>query len=384
MKKILFITSRNILENTGERNLIINREIILKNKFNIETDYIVYRFKKYLDNREISENINILRNPYDIVKLKKLIKSKLLDNDYRFVVISGEILLWLIPFIKNICNVKVIVDIHGTIEELCEFKSSSVSRRILEKLYYWKCTNNINKYIRYADGIIVVSQALKKYMLETYKGINCSFFTVPCSTTKNYLNNEEYYRYRSFYRKKYNISEQELIFIYSGGSSKWQCIEDAIDLYEKIKNIKLSRMLILTRDEKIIDKYGKNKNYIIDYVKPEDVTKVLCVGDYGFLLRKDYLTNRVAYPNKFLEYVQSGLKLISTYYIEDISKEIEEYSLGVLLRLKKSQEDLFLLKKYINNYNKNINFIKRNELLNNNSFEKTLSNLIKVLEEDNE
>ena len=57
---------------------------------------------------------------------------------------------------------------------------------------------------------------------------------------------------------------------------------------------------------------------------------VLCAGDYAFLLRDDYVTNNVAYPNKFLEYVSCGLKIIATPYVHDVADQIRKFNLGVI------------------------------------------------------
>ena len=58
----------------------------------------------------------------------------------------------------------------------------------------------------------------------------------------------------------------------------------------------------------------------------------MTAGDFAFLLRDDYITNKVAYPNKLLEYVSAGLKVITTPFIEDVATEVKKRNLGYVLK----------------------------------------------------
>jgi hypothetical protein len=52
------------------------------------------------------------------------------------------------------------------------------------------------------------------------------------------------------------------------------------------------------------------------------------MADYFFLFRDKSITNRVAFPNKFLEYVLAGGKIISTSFCGDVSKYILKNDFG--------------------------------------------------------
>ena len=53
MKKILFVTSRNIISTCGELRLIKNRANVLKEEYGYTTDYIAYRVRKKVQNEKI-------------------------------------------------------------------------------------------------------------------------------------------------------------------------------------------------------------------------------------------------------------------------------------------------------------------------------------------
>ena len=49
------------------------------------------------------------------------------------------------------------------------------------------------------------------------------------------------------------------------------------------------------------------------------------------MLRQNFVTNNVAYPNKFIEYVVSGMKVIATPFVNDIATQINKYGVGLVL-----------------------------------------------------
>jgi hypothetical protein len=54
------------------------------------------------------------------------------------------------------------------------------------------------------------------------------------------------------------------------------------------------------------------------------------MADFGFLLREHNLTNQVAFPNKYVEYVAAGLDVITNGSIDDV----EFYNSKLLLILE--------------------------------------------------
>jgi glycosyltransferase involved in cell wall biosynthesis len=62
-----------------------------------------------------------------------------------------------------------------------------------------------------------------------------------------------------------------------------------------------------------------------------EVPGYLCAADVGILLRKDTLTNHVAAPIKFSEYMCCGLPCILSKSIGDTAQVIREGNAGIIL-----------------------------------------------------
>ena len=81
---------------------------------------------------------------------------------------------------------------------------------------------------------------------------------------------------------------------------------------------------------KVLEKYA-DTNIQIASLAPNEVSQNLPVADFAFLLRGNTVTNRVAFPNKFLEYVMAGLKVITTPYVPDIAANVKKYNIGYVI-----------------------------------------------------
>lgn len=351
MKKILFITNRNILTTSGELRLIKNRAEELYNSFGVSTDFIAFQ-KPARINAKNREEINAggttevypfapskvfsTWNAYKELKLD--VKKKLDSGDYGMVIFSSFLLVHMIKWIKKNYNVSVVMDLHGAAEDSLELaRVSGFKKKVFFNVTYAAITRTYKKYYRYADGSLVVTQALEDYVRKNYViKDNFHFYHVPCATNSLCQDKDVYILNRKDYRKKYGISEDEIVFIYSGGVSAWQCVEETIQLYKQLSNSlkKKTRMLVFSHSFDTIKRLAGNDESIqIDSYGPDELAKALCAGDYAFLLRKDCLTNNVAFPNKYLEYVQSGMRIIATPYVYEIARQVKDYSLGVLYKM---------------------------------------------------
>ena len=81
------------------------------------------------------------------------------------------------------------------------------------------------------------------------------------------------------------------------------------------------------------------------------------------------MTNNVAFPNKYLEYVKSGLKIITTPYLHEIADQIKKYKIGYLYDMRGSIDRIV---NYIETAQHDINEDTVNTVLAQNSFENTL------------
>ncbi|WP_282020649.1 glycosyltransferase [Planomicrobium okeanokoites] len=390
MKKVLFITTRNILNTSGELRLIKNRAEAMYNQWGVETDYIVFATEKKSASAILNNikgdmtifSLNILKplTLYNqIIKFKNLVIKILKSNDYQCVILSGIGTLSLVNTIKKYNkNIPVIADIHGADEDIKEFaKNKKISKKVfLHSLYNYSKISEL-KNLKKMDGIFVVTQALAKYLSKAYSLKAPNYYIVPCALNTKEIDSAAQIEYRKKYRKKYSVSSDEKLFVYSGGVSPWQCIEESIDLFNRLNNLNAGKykMLILSHHLKEIIPLIKNSpNIITDSVESHEVNKILCAGDYGFLLREDIITNNVAFPNKFLEYVQSGMKIITTPYVYDIAEKVVELEIGIIIGFEK--DNVSKLDKFIKSNKQFENWGKRKKVLDSTSFETTLADFI--------
>lgn len=382
MKKILFITSRNIINTCGELRLIKNRAETLYDKYKVSSDFFVYTNKNAIKNEEINAGgfLNVFKwsakNPFSVVlkylKLKQNIYNLLNKNNYDYIIVSGNFVLPLIKFIKNHFKIHTFVDMHGASEELIEFKGKSFFKKILRKFLFKYFKHNERKYIKYFDSILSVTHSLSDYINLEY-GVKKHTLIVPCALNKTDLNIEEIFKNRKDAREKYNLNDSDILFVYSGGVSPWQCIEKSVEIFENIKKFDYDnrcKLLILSSDIDYIQKFSK-QYIMIDSLNPDELVKILPAGDFAFMIRDNYITNNVAYPNKFLEYVSSGMKVITTPYVCDITKQVQNYDLGYILKDTGYEKEL-LEYCFKNTDTFGDDFCMRGKLIKEVSFENTL------------
>lgn len=386
MKRILFFTTRNILSTSGELRLIKNRAVVMLRKWRINTDFIVLRNKK-----KINKSGSIETGSTDIYELDavnpiltaKAIKrcindiiKRIKDEKYDAIVLSGVGTLLLYFFIrKTNRNIKIIADIHGSNVDMIEFaKYKNTTRKIKHNLIFI-LEEIIQKFLlKKVDSLFVVSKALKDYVIDRYALRKTQkFYITPCAVERIKIDTRSVEEYRNQNRRRYGIKDDEVLFIYSGGVSSWQCIETSINIFNKIidKGMFNCKMLILSHQlEQIMPLVNNNESIITDSLKAEDVFPVLCSGDFAFLIRENLVTNHVAFPNKFLEYVQAGLKIISTPYIYDVADYIKKYNIGTII--EPDDAEINNLIDYIQNNINYRNLSNHFELLKKTSFDITL------------
>jgi len=143
-------------------------------------------------------------------------------------------------------------------------------------------------------------------------------------------------------QKKENVKEKlglsdRLVIIYSGGASVWQCPEEMIDIFRLICELDESAFfLVLTHQPSLFENIlscsplTKDQWRILSlpYSKVPDY---LNAGDIGFMLRKDSLVNRVSCPVKFAEYLSSGIPVLTTPGVGDLSDLVVTHQIGAIL-----------------------------------------------------
>ena len=146
-------------------------------------------------------------------------------------------------------DVRLHFEMHGLVpeEELLYSESPIISK--LSKFLILRILCRIN--LKSADSISVVSNRFKSYMVSKYRIISSHIDVIPC-----FYDNKVFYvddELRKKFRRKYQITDQQRLLLYSGMLQKWQ-MPDVLfgflkNLQEQDNRCEL-RFMIVTFDRK--------------------------------------------------------------------------------------------------------------------------------------
>lgn len=227
---------------------------------------------------------------------------------------------------------KVILDGRGAMAaEIREYDVFPVD-------YFRDNTASIEKYsVLNADYRLAVSNKLVNYWQEEYGYAGNEHVIVPCTLDSKYFTNVDIKKeLEKSCRLKMQLGylEEDIIFVYAGSTAPWQSfslIENFFTpLLDQNKNYKI--MFLSKENEDNIRFRNKFPNQVsINWVEHKEVANYLMCADYGILLREQSVTNRVASPTKFAEYLISGLQVIISDNLGDFSEFVKETKCGKVI-----------------------------------------------------
>lgn len=346
MSDVLIVTSRNVVTSGGEFSLIKNRATVLEGKWGITSDILALCNTRLgvLPGDEAFGPGEYIRcdfmNPFALLsgyaKLVSRAEYLLRSGQYKAVFLSGVGLFRYVDRLKQCAEglgILICADVHGYYGDGAllardePFLLGSFHRiaSCVEKFEQ-------RRYLRRFDRIFTVSRAYRSFLCENAGCGFEQFYIVPCATgvVPDFTEDEEMAN-RETYRSKYRIDSDEILLVYSGGASSWQCLPQTVELYRQIKVRIPARLLILSGDvEGVRAAIGEADDVLFDSYRPVDLPRVFCAADYFVMLREDVPTNHFAYPNKFLEYVAAHRPVIATPFVLDIAEEIRKTGVGII------------------------------------------------------
>lgn len=249
---------------------------------------------------------NAISEEYEDVEY---IQNYLDANKHANVVVSHTIEAFHL-FVKGYKN--IIIWQQGIGPEESFMRNRSRLRRfvfyLLEKIVF----KRVNK-------IIFVSKAMREiYEKKFHLDLQNNSFIMPCFSAS--INDN------AFTQRKY----EKNTFAYVGSISKWQCFDETLNLFVKIKEILNDATLEIytfqvDQAREMVNKYGL-KDVRIERLSNEELLKRMESVKFGFLLREDNIVNNVATPTKLSTYLSTGVIPITTPYIFDfreVSKEMK-------------------------------------------------------------
>ena len=161
---------------------------------------------------------------------------------------------------------------------------------------------------------IVVSKAMIKHYKRVYEIELNNAYVMPCYNVE-------------FQRKCITEKNPESrAFVYAGGLSKWQCIEQMLQLYKQIEDSVegKAKLLFLTPEiesaKELVKKY-KILNCEVSCVHYSKLAEKMKQAKFGFALREDTVVNQVSTPTKLANYVASGIIPIYSECVRDFYEE---------------------------------------------------------------
>ncbi|MBI3511424.1 MAG: glycosyltransferase [Bacteroidetes bacterium] len=233
------------------------------------------------------------------------------------------------PFAANLAleyrgNEKICFDARGAYTaELNEYNvvpDEKVKKEIslLEKTAVRKC-----------DSRIAVSEKLVEYWKKNFGYNDDEHAVIPCT-----LNNEMQKNNSNEKKTGHGFANGNIVIAYSGSGAGWQSLRQLDEVLQKMfRNNERLCLLMMTKqipEELQLKKEFPDRVKHI-WVEHTEVNALLSSCDYGWLVREKSVTNEVASPVKFAEYLAAGLKVIISPGLGDYSAFTVENNAGILL-----------------------------------------------------
>jgi len=176
-----------------------------------------------------------------------------------------------------------------------------------------------------SDFNIAVSHQLVKYWQREFNYQSKTHVVIPCTLTS--ATNEAIITP--------DVAENQTVrIVYAGGTSGWQSFEKVVDLLKDLLHRQSNvNVLFLTQEHKAVDELIAvfPNRCERKFVTHQAVNAILQSCDYGILIRDNKVTNRVASPVKFAEYLNAGLSVLISEGVGDFSAFVTQHQCGMIV-----------------------------------------------------
>jgi len=258
--------------------------------------------------------------------------------------------------LKFITNAKLIYDTH---ELETEKTGLTAFRKKIAKILE-------NFFIKFVDYVVVVNKSIEDEYRTRYPKLAkeekiIAIYNVPPLVKV---------KPADIFRKKFNLSSQQKIFLYQGGFLYGRGIEKLLKVFSQLKDNKKVLVLIGYGPlEDLVKSYAKKYTNIFYHpaVNPDKLLEYTASADWGLVFfEKVSLNNFFATPNKFFEYLMAEIPVIVTP-LKELRYFTEKYNVGIVASgeseidlieaIQKTDEvDVGLLKKNIQAFKKIYNW----------------------------
>ncbi len=225
-------------------------------------------------------------------------------------------------------TIKVIYDGRGAIEaEWREYKVIT-DEKLLNSISTFEKEAILN-----SDYRIAVSNALVDHWKAYFSYNGTKHVIIPCTINANFEGIKISEDALINKRKELGLNANDTVFVYSGSVAGWQSFNLLSSFIEPLlKKSDLNKMVFFSPADTNIEQLQKlfPRQVICKHLNSNKVHEYLMVGDYGLLIRENSITNKVASPLKYAEYLASGLKIILSENLGDYSQLSSQKNWGII------------------------------------------------------
>lgn len=221
---------------------------------------------------------------------------------------------------------KVVFDARGAyLAELTEYdvvKDESVKKKIAEIE---------RRALFQSDAQLAVSHKLVAWWKEQYDFTPSNFQVIPCTLSNSSLTSLPSATEIEKIRENMGFASEDIVLAYAGSAAGWQSFElvDAFlnGILQSNPKVKILFLSPHKPEKSRIFQEFPHRIYTA-WVKPSMVGYMLIGADYGLLIREATVTNKVASPVKFAEYISCGLQVLISEGVGDFTEFVREYGCG--------------------------------------------------------
>lgn len=238
------------------------------------------------------------------------------------------------------CKVALGASKMGAIKKVCYDGRGAIAAEWEEYdvAHYKNIKRNISKFesdsVLKSDFRIAVSSKLIEYWRAKFGYTEQDHVIIPCTLNSNFkltvFSDDEIAKAR----KSLGFAQDDTILVYSGSVAGWQSFEIVVQIVRSLlRQDKSVKLLFMSGNNKNIDelKAQFQEQVFNIWVKHNEVQKILSACNYGLLLREQSMTNYVASPTKFAEYLGAGLPVLISPCIGDYSDFVMQHDCGMVL-----------------------------------------------------
>ena len=259
----------------------------------------------------------------------------------------NSILLWILCFFlrprtiiaRNVIatNMALLIKKKSTVKKVCFDGRGAMKAEWTEYPitvpFNWK--KNIHQLesdaVNKSDYRIAVTQQLVAHWQSEYNYQLNNHVVIPCTLNSNFKPHALTLDEISSKRKSFGYDINDLLLVYSGSVSGWQSFDLLKPLMtDYLKKDAHHKLVFLSNEDPIIsDLILQFPNQVSrKWLKHEEVTSFLVACDRGILIREQSITNKVASPTKFAEYLSAGLPVIISENLGDYSEFVKKNQCG--------------------------------------------------------